>query len=159
MKTATEYLHAAKIEEVACQLEAEGYEVVVHPAGRDSDYDLVARRNGEEVALAVEVRDHLAESLEHIRTLRNQARDQRRDFRLVVVSPPHKVRVDIEGIRTELRRHMVDEVPEELDELSSRTRLESVADLEFDSIRITVKGIELNRAMREVQVGTRTSKL
>src|SRR6266849_11209692 len=101
MKTATEYLHAAKIEEVARQLEAEGYEVVVHPAGRDSDYDLVARRNGEEVALAVEVRDHLAESLEHIRTLRNQARDQRRDFRLVVVSPPHKVRVDIEGIRTE----------------------------------------------------------
>ena len=60
--TSAQYLQAAKIEEVASRLEAEGYRVVVGPSGQDDGYDLVAERGAEKLAIEVKDRASLKRS-------------------------------------------------------------------------------------------------
>jgi len=141
--TSAQYLQAAKIEEVASRLEAEGYRVVVGPSGQDHGYDLVAERGAEKLAIEVKDRASLKRFAAEISHLRRRARDRGYDFRLVVVNPPSEVKVEVAGIREELRNHLIDELPHELDALSTNTRVKDVSGVEIDSIQVTTEGVRV----------------
>jgi Holliday junction resolvase len=143
MKPANQYLEAAKTEEIARQLETEGYEVAIGSEDADHRYDIIATKNGERIAIEVKVRSDLAASEETIRRLRKQAREHGYRFRLVIVSPPHEARIRIEGIEEELLHHLINALPPELEALSSGTRLSDVTGIEIDEIQATAEGLHI----------------
>jgi hypothetical protein len=144
MTAAVQYLEAAKLDEIARELEREGYGVVRSFPEGDVVYDLVATRGDRKVAVEVKARSALRESAESIRQLRERARAHGYDeFRLVVVSPPRERQVEIAGLDDVLLRYMVDNVPAELDGLSSHTYLDAVSDIDVSSIEVTADGIRV----------------
>jgi hypothetical protein len=141
---ATEYLEAAKVEEVAAHLRRQGYDVDASPAGADEGYDLLARKADRKVAVLVKAQSELREAAAEIAKLREQAlRDGYDEFRLVVVNPPHEKTVEIEGLSNLLTEYMTNHFPGELDQLSSHALIESVSGVEADSVEIGKDGIRV----------------
>lgn len=144
MTAAAEYLEAAKIEEVAKDLEAAGYTVVRHVHEGDIVYDLVAAKDDRKVVYEVQAGSQLGKSAGTIRRLREQARERGYDeFRLVVVNPPRERVVEIPGLDGIFFDHMVNNIPQELDMLSSHTLLEGVSQLDINAITVEAAGIRV----------------
>jgi hypothetical protein len=141
--TSTEYLESAKIEELAAQLEKEGYQVAVGTSGREDGYDLVAERGAERLAYEVTAGSRLGSSAQEIQVLRSRARDQGYGFRLVVVNPPREKKVEVAGLADQIRQRLLDEPPAELRALSRNTRVQRVAQLEVESAQVMVNGIRV----------------
>ena len=146
MISSLDYLESAKTEELALRLSAEGYKVVREASGPEGKekYDLVAERGNEKIVFEVKARARLKQESAQIRRLRKMAHQQGyNEFRLVVVNPPREVSVEIEGLSQILLNHLVENMPEELNELSTNTRIEDVSDLEFDSVSMSGEGIRV----------------
>ena len=148
MTTSLQYLEASKIEEIASQLEGEGYEVIIHPTGPDAGYDLIAKKNDKKLAIEVKASDELRKSAQSIKDLRERAIAGGYDeFRLVVVTPPREVTVIIEGLEIELYCYLDQNTP---DELIGRwippikfSDVTNVSNLEIDFIKLTKEGTHI----------------
>jgi len=141
MTASIDYLEAAKIEELTSQFRDEGYKVTVHPSGEDQGYDLVAEKDNRKVAVEVKFNARLRESAETIKALRRQAIERGYDeFRLVVVSPPPETHAHIEGLSKKLLEHLSESPPEALKNVLESPSIESVRELEIDSISVTAEG-------------------
>lgn len=149
MKTdlaAYRYLEAAKREEVAAQLEAAGYEVArrARQSSLPARFDLVAKKNGERLAIEVVAQSQLTASMDRIRQLRQSAREQGfTAFRLVIVSPPRETNVRIEDLPEKLYGYLQENVPGELAELSPRAFVEEVSAIEFGTVEVTAEEIRV----------------
>lgn len=133
-----EYL---KLREVASQLRAEGYEVI---ETSDEGFDLVATKENKKLAVEVKASSQLLDSAESIRKLRKLALKHGYDeFRLIIVNPPREVTVSIEGLEEKLGTFLGENLPDELDELSSHTIIEAVNDINIESIRVTTEGVQV----------------
>lgn len=141
MTASIDYLEAAKIEELTSQLRDDGYRVTVHPTGEDQGYDLVAEKDSRKVAVEVKFNARLGESAEIIKALRRRSIERGYDeFRLVVVSPPHETDVHIEGLDKKLLEHLSEDPPDALKNVPQSPCIESVRELEIDSISVTAEG-------------------
>lgn len=140
-EAAKDYFEAAKIQELTSQLRDEGYRITIHPGGEDEGYDLVAEKGNRKVAVEVKFNARLRESAETIKALRRRAIERGyHEFRLVVVSPPHETKVDIEGLEKKLLAYLRQEFPDALKNIPQIPRIENVSDLDIDSISITADG-------------------
>jgi hypothetical protein len=148
MRAPIEYLEAAKAEEVARQLEADGYTVLKDAKSNGMVYDLVATKNGQKIAVEVKARSALRGAASQIRALREQAFRQGFDeFRLVVTNPPHETRVEIDGLDDQLLRHLAADPPDPPGFESLVTRVARVSAIEIDAINASAG------AMRVVGTG------
>ena len=147
MISALDYLEAAKTEELALQLASQGYKVAreaVGPEGKEK-YDLVAERGKEKIVFEVKARARLQQESAQIRHLRKTAHQQGyNEFRLVLVYPPHEIAVEIEGFDMQLLDHLIENMPEELQALSSNTLLKGISDLEFDAVSLSDTGVRVS---------------
>ncbi len=114
MKLSLDYLEAAKVEELAAQLQAEGYTVEAEASVAASNgvarYDLIAIRPGRHIAIEVKAAPRLKEFAPELRELRRRAREQGLDeFRLVVVTPPPQRAISVAGFNERLRSHLLDQ--------------------------------------------------
>ncbi len=142
--TATQYLEAAKAEELAGQLRAQGYEVVVESEMGTARYDLVATKHNRKIAFEIKAKAHLSENLGHVRRLREKALSEGYDeFRLVIVSPPHEVSVSIAGLSEALLSELIHSPPAELNNLASKTVAQEVSEVTVDAVEITTDGIRV----------------
>lgn len=145
MTASIDYLEAAKIEELTSQLRDQGYRVTVHPSGEDEGYDLVAEKDNRKVAVEVKSNARLRESAETIKALRRRAIERKYDeFQLVVVSPPHETNVHIEGLDKKLLEYLRRTPPDALTNVPQRPHIETISDLDIDSISITADGTRVN---------------
>jgi Holliday junction resolvase len=140
---ASEYLERTRVRELASQLEAEGYEVTVEPGGPDAGFDIIATKDGRTVAAEVKVRDDLRYAYEEIRRLRQEAERRGYEFRLIVVTPPHRVDIDIHDFEQKLLAYIRKERPSGLEGVSPSAVLDNVTDVEFDRVEITKEGINV----------------
>ncbi len=139
------YFEAAKTEELARQLESQGYKITRRPARSDAyNYDLIATKNGHKIAFDVILRSNLQQRIGSIADLRERAHQQGyNEFRLVVIDPPRQTVVEIEGIEGLLLAHLREDVPQELLDLSSYVRVEDVNYVETNSVEINADGIHV----------------
>jgi hypothetical protein len=129
-----EYLEAAKTEEVARRLEADGYAVTRHAP----PYDLVATRNGQRIAIEVTALAALGQARQHVRELRERAFNQGfTEFRQVIANPPHETRVEIDGLNDQLFRYFVDHPPASLAALGPHAPITKVTLVEIDAIHVS----------------------
>lgn len=136
-----QYLEASKRQEVAKELEAAGYAV---ERRRGHSFNLTAVRNGERVAIEVVAQPLLKSSVSRIRNLRRRAREQGfNGFRLVVVSPPREVRVQVEGLQEMLEANLADVLPNIANLATWRTQVRRVAFVETDEIEVKINGVRV----------------
>jgi len=159
MTASVQYLEAAKIEEVAAELRSKGYEVSLHPQGLYEGYDLIATKGDKKLAVEVKANTQLHESAESIKTLHRRAVEQGIDeFRLVVVSPPHEVKVAIEKLEEELFSY----ITQNLSSLLANTALAAyrhvavtgVANIDINSINVARDGVRVvGDGAVEIEIG------
>jgi hypothetical protein len=138
MREPIEYLEAAKIDEVAGQLEAEGYIVVRQQRTGGRVYDLVATKGEQKIAVEVKARSALSSAAKQLRALREQAyRQGFTEFRLIVTNPPHETQVEIDGLHEQLFRYMIKHPPESLVALAVNTRVIGVSGIEIDTVYVS----------------------
>jgi len=144
MSTALDYLEADEIDQLAARLQRQGYTIErEYPSGQYR-IDLVASKPNERIAFEVKARPHLRAAQEQLRHLREATtREGFTDFRLVVVSPPRKTRVAVEGLDRQLLQYLMDHIPGPLQNLATNPRIEWVSNLEIGSIDVAREGIEL----------------
>src|SRR5687768_8268395 len=105
-RPAADYLEADRIEELAVELDREGYRVEKEAQVGNQQFDLVAQRNGELVVIEVKARSRLKESSDQLARLRAAAREGgATGFHLEVVNPPQDVKVSVEGLDAALTEH------------------------------------------------------
>ena len=144
MKAPTDYLEAAKAQEIAAQLEAQGYAVVREPSGPEQGFDLVARKGDRALAYEIKAKPALGAATEQIRVLRQKARELGFDtFRLVIVGPPHETNVRIEDLDEKLLAYLSENTPRELEELSANTIVREICYVEFDTIEIGAQAVRV----------------
>jgi hypothetical protein len=137
------YLEAAKRAELAAQMEALGYHIEFDLKAGDLRYDMVAKRGDEKLAFEFKARDLLRDTKKEIEHLTRAAKKLGYDFRLVVVNPPREPVLEIEDLDGILRDYLVDSVPQELYDIASHPSVDSVVDVEIDSLQVTKEHIRV----------------
>ena len=108
-RSSADYLEEAAIEDLAADLEERGFRVAREAPLGDQRVDILAERDGERRAYTVKARSRLGETTQEVERLRRAARQARLDgFIVVVATPPHKVDVTIDNLRSELLNHFVE---------------------------------------------------
>jgi hypothetical protein len=131
------YLESAKKAEFAERLGAEGFTVETEQSLGDVRFDLVARKGLRSIAYAFKAGRSAKSSRERIERLQQAAKQAGWEFRIVVVNPPPRVHVEVERLAEQLQDYMINEsFPDELDTLSTHTRIDGVSDLEISDIRV-----------------------
>jgi hypothetical protein len=143
-RPAADYLEADKIEELAEDLSRDGFLVEREARVGDQQFDLVARRNGELVVYEVKARSRLKQSADELARLRAAARKGGvTSYRLVVVNPPHEVKVAIEGLDAALLGYFREELPAEVDQISYETRAKRVKLFDVESVDVRRDGVRV----------------
>jgi len=146
MSVAADYLEAAKLDELAAEFRRAGYHVRLNDGKGSTRYDLTAEQGKRRIAVEVIARVNLRDdaAAERVSTLREHAYSQGFDeFRLVLVSPPRETMVEVDGLADLLFRAIVNDIPSELDILSSRTQIRSISDIDITFITINKEEIQV----------------
>lgn len=146
MSMATSYLEAAKLDQLAAEFRQAGYKVRLNDGKDQVSYDLIAEQGDRKIAVEVVVRSNLRDEAvaERVSTLREHAQSQGFDeFRLVLVSPPRETMVEVEGLEGLLLDTIINDIPSELDILSSHTRILGISDIDITSTAIGRDGIHV----------------
>jgi len=146
MSLAAEYLEAVKLDQLADEFRQAGYKVRLKGGGDETQYDLVAEQGDRKIALEVVARLNTLDETAALRVsaLREHAHNQGfNEFRLVLVSPPRETMVEVEGLETLLSNAIVNDIPSELDSLSSHTRVLGISDIDITSTTIGRDGIQV----------------
>lgn len=144
MAASTQYLEAAKVDELTRELEAEGYQVFKDLQDGNVRYDLVATRAGRKVAIEVKARGTLRNAAPQLRQMREQARQHGYDeFRLVVVSPPRERIIEVDGLQAILLEYLAEHNHPQLEALSFNTDIVRLSVLEINAITVTADTIHV----------------
>jgi len=131
------YLESAKQAEVAEQLRQQGFVVEANSKIGDSEFDLVARKGPEGIAYEFKSGQSARTSRQALDRLQRVAKQAGLEFRIVVVTPPARVQVEVERLADDLQDYMINtSFPDALDSLSTHTRIGGVADIEISEIYV-----------------------
>ncbi len=136
------YLHDSAIEQIAEEYTQKGYQVSKEEKLGKYEADLIARKGNENVVIEVkagkltpEKRKQIANLADYINSLGGYK------FRVVVATPPKEKKLKIEELEVLLTHYILNDLPSELDELSSHTRPDEIFDIDIDEISITGENI------------------
>jgi hypothetical protein len=143
------YLESAKQAEVAERLRSEGFTVEAEQLLDDVRFDLVARKGSRSIAYEFKAGRFPKSKRADLERLQRAAKQAGWEFHVVLVNPPPRVHVEIENLAErlaerlperlaeQLHEHMVNgDFPDELDTLSTHTRVDGVSDLEISEIHV-----------------------
>lgn len=132
------YLVQAAIEQTKDDYAREGYSVRTEVRVGDSAVDLIASKPGHKIVFEFKAQGLQKRSKTQLLKLRRRIKQSpNTEFRLVYVTPPNSIQVEIEDIEQILVQEAIDDLPSSLDSLSTHTSIEEVTDVEFTSVSIT----------------------
>jgi hypothetical protein len=130
------YLESATQAEFEERLRSEGYSVQAEESHGGVQFDLVARKGAKSVAYEFKAGRSPKSGRESIERLQRAANEAGFEFHIVVVNPPPRVSIEIENLASQLREHMNESFPDELESLSTHTSISGVCDLDISDIRV-----------------------
>jgi len=131
------YLEQATIDRIRREWEAKGFQVIKESVPARTQPDLLMRRGEEKVAFEVTTASALQKRRKAISQMaKTFADDPNTTFRLVVANPPRERSIEVDGLDNILLSYIIENFPDELDELSSHTLVESVDDVEVSAVDI-----------------------
>jgi Holliday junction resolvase len=136
------YLHSIALEQIVEEYEQKGYKVSKEERFGNYRADITARKENETIVIEIKSGKMTTEKKEAIKGIGNFVRDQPNfKFLVVIATPPKEKKLEIGEIEELLTQFMQVDLPSELDELSTHTRLEEVTDVDIDEINIEGKSI------------------
>lgn len=132
------YLHKIAIDQIADEYTKMGFQVSKEEAlGKRYTADIIARKGTEAIVIEVKSGPMTPEQREKLKDLADYVRERGEyKFQVAIAKPPKEKAIEIEGIEQLLTLWMLEHLPDELDQLSSHTFIEEVADIEIDEIMI-----------------------
>lgn len=159
---ALNYIAATQIEEIASQLEEQGYQIVVSPLDTKNSFEVKAQPYhltatkccSKEVFQAIE-RTRLTEVRnKHLREQAHQEGFTR--FWVGITNPPFESQAEIEGVDQQLFDHLVANMPDHLAELPAEVQIERVTQVGFDRVAVTDSATRVvGNGVVEVEVANR----
>lgn len=135
---------AAAAEQLARDLERQGYAVTQQERIGDRTADVVARRNGETIVYEVKSPPWDEREADKIVALRDQAvKRLGARFQLMLVTPPPDVAAEVQGLRSLIFDELSRSLPDRLRALAPRVELFAVSDVEVRAIRVNLPEIEV----------------
>ncbi len=138
------YLHQIAIDQLEDKYRSQNYKIYKDERFGDYQADLVVRRNNETIVIEVktgkltpERRRSIAAIADYVRKLKGHK------FIIVVATEPKEKKFQIENIEELLFKYMIDDFPNDLDELSSHSRLNEVTDIDIDQVEIENNNIRI----------------
>lgn len=136
------YLHRIAIEQIVDEYRQKGYKVSEEERIGKYQADIVARKNDETIVIEVKSGKMTPKKKEAITGIGNYVRSQGNyKFFVVIATPSREKKLEIVNIENMLTQIMLEELPDELDELSTHTTLDEVSDIDLDEIIIDGKSI------------------
>lgn len=141
------YLHDIAIDQLAADYAAKDY-LVTREEYFDQNHqaDLVARKGDEVIVVEVKTGRLTADRRKKLAQLGDYARTKNYKFLVVLATPPKPKKIDVPNLDELLFGYLIDNLPNELDTLSSRTHITDVSGSTADEVTvqedgsITVKG-------------------
>lgn len=131
------YLHEIAIEQIAEEYSTKGYSISKEENVGKYRADIVARKNKETIVIEVKSGKMTPAKKEIITGIGNYVRSHENyQFLVVIATPPIEKKLEVANIEEILTNLMLDNLPDELDELSSHTRIDGVTDVEIDTIAV-----------------------
>jgi hypothetical protein len=136
----------AKVLETVDELEKKGYSVQRDYRVDNFEFDIYATKNNEK-DLYIEVKidkysndaqKRVIAMLEYVKGLGNAK------FELIVASPPLKKDIEVEGLNEIIGNYLIENMPESLRSLSYKTVIESICDLEINSIFVAANDMKIS---------------
>ena len=137
------YLHDIAIEQIAEDYIQKGYSVTKEEALGGKYYaDIVARKNQEQIVIEVKTGKLNAERKEKIANLADYVRSLGGyKFLIAIATPPKEKKLEIAELEQLITNYFHQDLPSELDSLSTHTRPDEVSDIDIDEINISSKSI------------------
>lgn len=128
---------AAAAEQLARDLEREGYKVSQREQIGDQTASVVARRGTEVVVFGVKAPPWGEQQAQRLVQLRNHVVGQLGGrFELVVVTPPREIAAEVAGLRSILFDQLNASLPGEVQSLAPRVELFALSSMEIGSIKV-----------------------
>ncbi|MEN3331997.1 MAG: hypothetical protein V7641_1362 [Blastocatellia bacterium] len=139
-------LHNAKIEQLADNYKQRGF-IVDEKAG-DHNFDLILRNDttNQVIAFEIETLPLSQDAFEQIQQLKDQAKALGYEFRLVTISRPKKLDVEINWFNEALLNYLVSNEPIELRELGAEVLKVRKVEADIDSLFIEDNKALINAA-------------
>ncbi|MEZ0540904.1 hypothetical protein [Fibrella arboris] len=135
------YMHDIAVEQLMADYQAKGYQVAKEEKVGEYRADLVARKADEVVVFEVKVGKMTPQKRAQIVGLGDYVRAQKNyKFLVVVATPPKPKKIAIPNLDELLYEYIVDHFPDELNSLSSLTRIENVVDTIVDELTLLEEG-------------------
>ncbi|MFC1478058.1 hypothetical protein ACFL57_01205 [Candidatus Margulisiibacteriota bacterium] len=131
------YLHDIAIDQIAEEYKQQGYRVSREVRIGKYCADLIAIKGKETIVVEIKTGKMSPKKRKAIAGLSDYVQRQGGyKFLLAVATPPREKYIDILGINLLFGAFMIDNFPDELDQLSTHTRIEEVSDIDIDEIVI-----------------------
>lgn len=138
------YLHDIAIEQIAEEYSKKGYEISKEAPLGKYQADIIARKGDEVVVIEVKAGKMTADKKKAIAQLADYVRKMGNyKFHVAIATPPKEKTLEIQDIASLLTNEIIENLPDELDQLSSHTRVEDVSDVDIDQIVIDGKSIHV----------------
>jgi hypothetical protein len=132
------YLHELAIEQLSDEYRQNGYAVSTSEKLGSYETDFIARRSDEVIVIEIKTGRLTPERRKQIAALADYVRSIKKGYKFfaVVATPPKEKKLEIDNLSTLLTSYLIEHLPNELDELSTHTRIESVSDIDIDELTI-----------------------
>lgn len=147
------YIHNIAIDQLMADYQSKGYQVSVREKIGNYHPDLVARKGDEVVVVEIKAgkltpdkRRQLSDIGDFVRTHQNYK------FLVVLATPPKPKAIDIPNLEHLLFEHLIDNFPDDLDSLSSHTRITDVPDTTVDEVTVAEDGSIIAKGNGTVEV-------
>jgi Holliday junction resolvase len=137
------YLHSLAIDQLADDYTSTGWEVTREEKIGKYQADLVVRKAGKTIVFEIKAGKLTDNKKEQIEKLSVEIKQLGYEFRLILANPPKEREIEIIGLEQLFYDHFINDTPEELNDLSSGTRIEEVSDIEIDELTIN-NGEDIN---------------
>lgn len=126
----------AVIEEMVTKLLKQGYSVERNARYKGNLVDLMAIKDENKFIYEFKTRPIIGKERERIEKLSKKAKEEGFRFRVVVIPIPKKKNIEVEGIEDTILNEFINNIPDELDCLSSHTIINEVEDISINSIEL-----------------------
>ncbi len=135
------YLHDIAIDQLMADYKTKGYQVTKEEKVGDYRADLVARKDGEVVVVEVKTGKMTAQKRRQVAEIGDFVRTQKNyKFLVVVATPPKPKRIEIPNLDQLFCSYLISNFPDDLNRLSSHTRIVDVSDTLVDEVIVNDDG-------------------
>lgn len=141
-KYLSKYLHDIAILQIKEDYENRGYKVFLEKRMGKFIADIVAERKDDKVVLEIKTGKMTADRRKKLSSIADyiQERGEYR-FMVVVATPPKEKRLEIDNIDQILWEYLLTEIPDDIDMLSTHSKVDEIIEVDLDEIEIRGKTI------------------